>query len=422
VVACPECATDLELGDVHFAGMPIFVESRCPECGRRFYVDWPAGHALLHPVAIDCETGVVYAQGAEWYARHAATCFRSQGDPASAEIAIRGECRAGGTAVLVDCIDYLYGHVLLKLLSAPRHIRDQPDEDVVVIVPKLLAWLVPPGVVAIEVDLPLSHGVEWVAGLDAAVKDLLRSCAAIRISAAISQPDPTMDELALLGLDPAPWNTTARDDTSLQIGFILRDDRLWSGRSSLPLRVARLLLPHRIIQRLQLRRQARNYAMLARRIHARYPQARLIALGIGQPGGLPGAVEDLRTPGPIPESEWLEEYRRCRVIVGVHGSALLLPSLLAGAVVDLVPDWKLDGAFGTDLIIPRGTVPDPKLYLFRYRMLPETSSPDAVAAHVLSILDGADFQYRNLVENRRAYETGAWQQPLSWRHIDLPQQ
>jgi hypothetical protein len=144
-----------------------------------------------------------------------------------------------------------------------------------------------------------------------------------------------------------------------------------------------------------------------------------VALGIGQPGGFPAEIEDLRTPGPIrEESAWLEEYGRCRVIVGLHGSALLLPSLLAGAVVDLVPTPKLGHAFLTDLIIPAGSIEHPKLALFRYRMLPEESSPETVAANVLSIIDTADFQHRNLVENARGYRSG-WPQLFDWRRTEL---
>jgi hypothetical protein len=124
--------------------------------------------------------------------------------------------------------------------------------------------------------------------------------------------------------------------------------------------------------------------------------------------------------GPIrEESAWLEEYSRCRVIVGVHGSALLLPSLLAGAVVDLVPTPKVDRAFLTDLIIPTGSIEHPKLSLFRYRMLPEETSPETVAANVLSIIDTAQFQHQNLIENAHAHRTPGWPKPFVWRRTEL---
>jgi hypothetical protein len=415
-VACPECGAALELGDVHFVGMPIFVDSTCLSCGRAFFVDWPAGHALLHPVVIAQDTGAVYAGGGAWYARRVARCFVTRQEPLAAEITVRGECRRGGNAVVLNCLDFLYGHVLLKLLSAAKHLRETPEDDLVVIVPRLLAWLVPANAVVIEVDLQLNRGMEWLEGLNAAVREVLAPCAAVRISPAISQPDLTIEELSTFGLAPGSGGATE----PLQVGFILRDDRLWSGRLGLPLRAARRVLPNRVSQGLLRRRQHRNYRTLTRQIRERYPESRIVALGIGRPVGLSADIVDLRTPGPIrSESPWLEEYRRCGVIVGIHGSALLLPSLLAGGVVDLIPTHKLDGAFGSDMLIPHGYVQDPKLALFRYRMLPEASSPRTVAEHVLSIIDGAEFQHRNLVENRRAYETIGWRQTIEWRHLDV---
>lgn len=396
--------------------MPIFVDGTCPTCGSAFFVDWPAGHALLHPVIIARETGAVYAGGGEWYARRVASCFGTRQNPSAAEIIVRGECRRGGGAIVLNCLDFLYGHVLLKLLSAARHMREAPEDDLVVIVPRLLAWLVPASAVVIEVDLQLDRGMEWLEGLDTTVREVLAPCTAVRISPAISQPDLTTEELSTLGLAPAQ----GRAGAPLQVGFILRDDRVWSGPPRLSLRAARRFLPNRTVQGLLRRLQHRNYRTLTRWIRKRYPDSRIVALGIGRPAGLSAGIVDLRTPGPTRcESEWLEEYRRCSVIVGIHGSALLLPSLLAGAVVDLIPTHKLDGAFGSDMLIPRGYVQDPKLALFQYRMLPEASSPRTVAEHVSSIIDGAEFQQRNLVENRRAYDTVGWRQTVEWRHLDL---
>jgi hypothetical protein len=418
-VPCPGCEGTLTPTDVSIAGMPIIVSASCSGCGRSFYFDWPAGHALLHPVVVDRESGAVHIGGADWYARRVLRCLASRETPASVEITVRGECRPGREVVLVNCIDFLYSHVLLKLMSAPRHMRESPEGDVVVVIPKLLAWLVPHGVVAIELDLPLARGVEWVEGLDETVEEVLTPSSAVRISPAVSQPDVTNRDLALLGVDLTPSQNLHRDHTSLQVGFILRNDRLWSGTSSLPLRLVRRLLPKRRVQELLLRRQNRNYAKLARRLRQRHPDARFVAFGIGRRGGLPAYVEDLRTPEPAHEElPWIEDYRECHVVVGVHGANMLLPSLLSGAVVELLPAFKLRD-FAEDLIIPRESNPDPKMALFRYRILPEASSPGTVAATVLSVIDDATFLRRNLIENRRAYESVGWPEPITWRAVAL---
>lgn len=418
VVPCPDCDGTLSARSMCVAGMPIIVSASCYGCGRAFDFDWPAGHALLHPVFVDRETEDVHVGGKDWYARRVVGCLASRKNPASVEITVRGECRPGRDAVLVNCIDFIYSHVLLKLMSVPRHMRESPDDDVVVIVPKFLAWLVPAGVVSIEVDLPPSRGTEWVEGLDATVDRVLMPSRAVRISPAVSQPEVTNCDLAMLGVDLTP-QSLATGDTPLQVGFILRSDRhrLWLGPPNLVLRFARRLLPERLIHRLHLRRQHRNYENVARLVRKRHPHARFIALGIGNRGGLPDFVRDLRTPGPIREElPWLEDYRRCHIVVGNHGANMLLASLLAGAVVELIPASHL-ADFGEDLIIPGGSIPDPKWCLFRYRVLPEASSPVTVAETVLSVIDDADFLHKNFIENRRAYETVGWPSPIHLRRL-----
>jgi hypothetical protein len=399
--------------------MPIVVEACCSVCGGVFAFDWPAGHALLHPALVDRQTGAVYADGSDWYVRRFVRCLATQEAPASLEINVSGACREGRRAIVVNCLDFVYSHVLLKLMSAARHVHESPEDDVVVIVPKLLKWLVPPAAVVVEVDFPMGpRGTEWAGGLDAVVEDVLAPSAEIRISPAVSQPEVGPLELAALAEDLTP-SPAIRSAGPLQIGFALRNDRQWLASSRSWLRIAERMLPSRLAQAVVLRQQHRNYADLARRIREQHPGARFIAFGMGRPGGLPAYVDDLRTPGPTREERaWLDEYRRCHVVVGVHGATMLLPSLLGGAVVNLIRAYQLPN-IAQDLIVPRGDAPDPKLALFRYRFLPEESTPETVAATVLSVVDDADWFHRNMIGNRCAYEKPGWVRPITWRKIAL---
>ena len=74
------------------------------------------------------------------------------------------------------------------------------------------------------------------------------------------------------------------------------------------------------------------------------------------------------------------------MVVGVHGSHMLLPSAFAGAVIDLLPPHKL---------------------------------PDVVSEVIVSLLEDADFHYVNMIRNRSA--TGVeWLRPIVWRRLDDP--
>jgi hypothetical protein len=419
-VPCPYCDAELRPVSVRVAGLAIVVDANCPRCGGEFAFDWPAGHSLSHPALVDRKSGAVHADGSGWYARRFAHCIDSEETPLSAEITVSGSCRSGHEAILVNCLDFLYSHVLLKLMSAPRHMRESPDDDIVVIVPKLLRWLVPRGVLVIEVDLPLRDGGEWVAGLDARVEAVVAPAKTVRISPAMSQPEVTARDLAELGEDLTPSSDKHDDSMPLQIGFCLRTDRLWLGHLPFWIRAARRLLPARHTHTLLLRRQRHNYALLARHVRDRHPDARFVALGIGEPQGLPDYIDDLRTPGAIrEESHWLDEYRRCRVVVGIHGANLLLPSLLAGAVVDLLPTRFLRN-INQDLIIPRESASEPKLLLFSHRIVPQECTPETVAAITTSVIEDANWHQRNMIDNRRAYNTPGWLRPIKWRPVRDP--
>lgn len=416
-VPCPYCDADLSPASVRVAGLAIVVDANCPGCGGEFAFDWPAGHALSHLALVDRKSGAVHADGSGWYVRRFTQCLNSEETPLSAEITVSGSCRSGHEAILVNCLDFLYSHVLLKLMSGPRHMRESPDDDIVVIVPRLLRWLVPRGAVVIEVDVPLEKGAEWVEGLDATVEAVVAPAKTVRISPAVLHSEITERDLAQLGENLTPSSGTPDDSMPLQIGFCLRTDRLWLGHLPVWIRAARRLLPARYTHGLLLRRQSQNYARLARHVLDRHPDARFVALGIGQPQGLPDYIDDLRTPGAIrEESHWLDEYRRCRVVVGIHGANLLLPSLLAGAVVELLPTRRLRN-ITQDLIIPREGASEPKLVLFSHRIVPQECTPETVAAIATSMIEDASWHQRNMIDNRRAYDRPGWLRPINWRPV-----
>ena len=418
-VSCPTCGSALALESVRFPGMPIIVDACCGSCGHRYEFDWPAGHALLHPVIFDIDTQTAHLDGKSWYATRFLHCVSTRQHPLSVPVKVCGAARQSDEAVLVDCLDFLYGHSLLKLLSAPRYLREDRFRDLVLIVPKSIAWLVPARARVIEVDIPFRRGDEWIEGLETAVEELLAPYRRVSISPAISQPEVTADDLAALGPGFAPSMFWTSDDQT-QVSFILRDDRLWLGTRTPTLAIARRVLGSSMKRGLELRRQQREFAELARILHRRRPDLRLVAMGIGSRGGLPSFVDDLRSRNPTPADElrWVGEYAKSRVIVGVHGSNMLLPSALGGAVVELLPRGKLQD-IAEDLIVPSDGK-EPKLYLFRYRILPETTAPSVVADTTISILDHAAFHHQNIVENKNAYEAPGWRRGINWRPLGGP--
>ncbi len=421
-VRCPKCRAPLAYDDVRFAGMPIFVECHCSKCQSAYLLDWPAGHALLHPTIVEVTSGAVHFAGSAWYPRAIERVLATRETPSPGRFEVRSRAPHHSTAVVANCLDYVYGHCVLKLLSAVHYVQES-NVDVILIVPKNVSWLVPPTThTVIELDLRLSSGDTWIDGLDAIVKDMLAGYTTVRIAPTPSQPPVSSRDLALTaGLTPSSfWD----DDPAgpPEITLLLREDRLWRGRRELPERLQRLqhthLLPRALRHRLDVAAQNRRFARLVRAVHRVMPEARFVAVGLGRTGRLPSTVKDLRrvTIDPSDELAWCAAYARSRVVVGVHGSHMLLPSALAGAVVDLLPQSKLPN-IAQDLIIAGETESDPKLCLFRYRVLPERTSPRDVSDVIISILRDNGFHHQNVVRNRAAIGDG-WPQEITWRPLD----
>jgi hypothetical protein len=423
-LGCPGCAGPL-IGDrIVFAGIPIFVECSCAHCGRRYIFDWPAGHALLHPTLVDLETEAVYFAGRrdEWYPKRVLQVLRNRSSPTVAELDVRAHPPEHSAVIVLNCIDHLYGHCLLKLLSAPPLIRDG-EADVLLIVQRNLVWLVPPSVRVVVVDLPLGEGYAWVQGLDDAIQGVLDRYETVRIAPAQSQPNVTIDDLDLLL--PAVGRASLWDDrpptATAQVVLVLREDRLWTGWPARPQWFPqRQFLPSRFRRRLQTLSQNRRVTRFVHEVARLVPEVELVAVGLGKTGRLPRQMRDLRAEviSETDELAWCIEYARSTIVVGIHGSHMLLPSAFGQAVVELLPADKLANVTEDLLFLDRADV-EPRLTLFRFRFLPGRSTPREVAEVVASILGDAEFRHLNSVRNREA--TGRdWPTPLVWRELDLP--
>src|SRR5450759_2091288 len=157
---CPFDNAKLEPIGWCIPGMRNLADLRCPECGREFYGDLLAGHGLNYPMLLDKQTGKVHdPYKVEWFADWLRNSYANRSkEPLGF---VEEDFRPVRSPLLLNCLDTLYGHCLLKLLNAQHYLEHRPDLDLVVLVPKMMRWMVPDGVAAIwTVDLPLGRGTE----------------------------------------------------------------------------------------------------------------------------------------------------------------------------------------------------------------------------------------------------------------------
>lgn len=391
---CPECGKEhpAALGTV-WPGIHVMGKYRCPSCHLEFLRDMPIGFAVEHPMAIAMDSGKLYnpTHGENWIHGPLMKAF---GNPKEQSVhierVVNRECRR---VVVLNTLDFLYGHVLLKLFNAHHYLRLAPDLGLVVLVPRMFAWLVPKGVAeAWIVDLGLGALQGWYSALDAFMQDRLVKYDEVFLARGYSHP-------GLVGARMEDYTGVRSFDldrfSSLppHITFVLRRDRLWyrNQLSKFLHRVLKKVGLGSISAQLFIGDQDRLVAACIKRLRRKVPGITFTLVGLGRPRRHPSYIEDLRTQQMDVEKEraWCEAYARSHAVAGVHGSNMLLPSALAAGCVEILPHDR-HGNLAQDIAVRHAD----RLQLFLYRFVDEFASPAIVARHLRSMLRDFD-RYRN---------------------------
>jgi len=384
---CPYCQVRLEVKGWYIPGMRNLADLKCPQCGREFYGDLPSGHGLYYPMLLERAAGLVHDEhGVNWFAHWLRDSYANR--VKSPVKLIVEDLRPLKQPILLNCLDTLYGHCLLKLLHAQYYLDHRPDLALVVLIPRFLRWMVPDGVAAIwTVGLPLKRGIEWNDWLAAEIKRRIEPLEECWLSVAFSHPHPKdYDIERFTHVHPFPVDEWDARLERPMVTFIWREDRVWRHLS----RYGRW---QRLTQRLKrklglveypLDEQKQRVVALAQALRRVFPQVDFAVAGLGRSGGLPNWIADLRTLeiSEHVERAWCERYAQSHVVIGVHGSNMLLPSAHAGAVVELVPPERWGNLIQDILIAARNV----REIMYRYRFLPLDTSATVVAEVTASLL------------------------------------
>lgn len=381
---CPHCRARLSVQGWHVPGMRNLADLRCERCGREFFGDLASGQALYTPMLLDKATGVVHdPHGVDWFAAWLRESYARRVDE-PVPFDVREERAVTKPVVLLNCLDTLYGHSLLKLLNAQYYLDRHVDVDLVVMVPSLLAWMVPYGAAQVwSVGLPLRRGTDWNDWLAREVRRRVEAFDAVRLSHALSHP--RLDEFDIerfTRVKPFPlaeWEARLGRPT---VTFIWRDDRPWRDQTGAATtnRLGRLgrLMSSRPRPTSE---QAERVSELAETLRRDLPALDFAVAGLSKDAGrasMPGWIKDLRrtTLDGDDERVWCERYAASHLVVGVHGSNMLLPSAHAGGVVELIGPGRW-GNFTQDILFRDNG--DCREAFFRYRFVDEATPPTAVA-------------------------------------------
>lgn len=120
------------------------------------------------------------------------------------------------------------------------------------------------------------------------------------------------------------------------------------------------------------------------KIRSKVPLAKFAIAGLGRKTQFPDWIEDLRVNkfNSDTERQMCQVYSQSRLVIGVHGSNMLLPSGHAGMTLDLMPEDRW-GNVAQDILYQET---EPRLAAFRYRYVSLQTPLDEIGAIASSML------------------------------------
>ncbi|HEY9765443.1 MAG TPA: hypothetical protein V6C82_03730 [Chroococcales cyanobacterium] len=373
---CPYCGAALQAERFLWQGIHSCVVARCPGCAAEIIEDLGVGQALFSPYQVDLKKDRIFGDESalDWFGL---PLLRSLQHPREEGIELKVErFFSAKRVVILNCIDFLYGHSLLKLLNAGVHL--EAGAALVVLVPSFLRWMVPEGVAEIwVVDLPLRKALSFYPELERAIEKECERFEEIHLSLAHSHPRD-FDIFRFTGVRAHDFSREP-----FRITFVWREDRLW-WRSRFTLKVLRKAGLGRFL----IARQRDKVVRFFGKLRFLLPQARFTVVGISEERNIvfPDWIEDCRLAIFDEKSERraCEIYAESRLVIGIHGSNMLLPSAHAGLTLDLMPEDRWSN-FIQDLLYHER---DPRLASFRYRCLPLETDLGLLSRIAFSQLSG----------------------------------
>jgi hypothetical protein len=342
---CPVDGASLKELELCIPGMRALVRGACSVCNVVCYSDLPVGHALWNTATLDSSTGTTHCtRDQNWFSKQLRRIYFDQAREEVFPIIHRSSRTE--SIVILNCIDSLYSHCLLKLLNAQRHLNQPDGIGCCVLIPSELKHLVPDGVDEIwEFPVPLSACSRWYSSLDRWIKHQLDGRREAFLSRAFPHPEPGTYDLKLFTKDLPPVSLPTDGPVVI---YSWREDRTW-GTS--------------------LGDQKKNVRELCAGLRKVFRDLSFIIVGAGSKDDSLGPVIDLRESDLTPDTKrtWFAHLAVADCVVGVHGANMMMSSGLSKAVIDLLPRSRFFNSF-QDLLISNDRM-DPRDVLLRYRTL-----------------------------------------------------
>ncbi|NHE56250.1 hypothetical protein [Cyclobacterium plantarum] len=295
------------------------------------------------------------------------------------------QVQKGRELLLVNCLDSCFGHVFTKIWNVYLLKKKFPTKTLAVLLPARCSWLINDEKVEIwAVDLPLQEIDKGLKHLDFWVKAQFKRFDRVTLSEVPVHVDQEQLDFGKI-LQAKPFDLVDFGRLPVQLTFIWRNDRFWLNSRLLDLlhKASIKFGGLSLLRGLFCYQQARLMGRLFQKISKVLPDANFFVTGLGKQGRLGSGWQDRRVEQidlPV-EREWNEIYRQSHLVIGVHGSHMLIPTALSAGFIEILPRHKLPHI--TEDI---GRHHKGRIAHFMGRFVDEFSGPGLVARHVESVL------------------------------------
>ncbi|MEM8907811.1 MAG: hypothetical protein AAGD05_08195 [Bacteroidota bacterium] len=337
--SCEECDHPLENKDLIWQGAHICVVADCQQCQQTFVLDLPVAQSILsasqiksdaHQLAVKPERNLLYHN----------LLLEIVKNPQQKKINIQIEERKRKEEVIIlNCIDFIFGHAILSLLNLQNILNGCGEKGVIIITQPFLKWLIPNDERITEVwtvDIKMSEVKAYYEDLTHQINRELKRFKQVHLSKTHLQPKEVDIELFT---QVKPYDFDA-PPTQPRITYIWREDppRLWYtnyliyGALKVTGLAKILMIPHYF-------RILILFYLLKRKYGNQY---RYSLAGMGSKMKFPAFIEDCRVSQFNTENEikMCQVYAESVLVIGIHGSSMILPSAHSGMVLNLMPTSK----------------------------------------------------------------------------------
>ncbi len=395
---CPKCnSVNVKLGHIIFQGPHICAEFQCMECKNTYLQNLPVGQGILKTLTVRKSDSKFFGQYKDiaWFADPIINVYLNPKlDNVKLDV-IKNNNSEVKKVIILNTLDNCYGHSLLHFLNLQNIINKKKDFRVIVIIQPFLKWLLP------------KEGIDevWVAHVSF---DMMRHYYK-DLNDKIQTEFQRFDEVYFSSAHLCPTNIDIEKFTKIKpynfdqkskkprITFVWREDvnRFWIKSYWIygvlrKMKIAKILLPLHYLRVLIF------LLFLHNKIKGKGYQISLA--GLGNFGWFPAFVDDKRITSFDKQTEidTCTIYAQSELVIGVHGSSMILPSAHAGMTINIMP-LKRWGNFIEDILYSEN---EDRLASFQKRVIPMNTTIFETCDITTNMLFGRSYFIKKFLYNQ----------------------